>query len=132
MTRYMLPSHSGIQFESSRRLESESVPGAVFWVRKVSLAQRIDLFTRVRELTQKHEFLRSGNQAEQMEGALGDLLTVRMFVEWGLERVEGLRIDGQDASVSLLIEKGPEELCAEVASAVQSGCGLSEEERKNC
>jgi hypothetical protein len=131
MTKYMSPSHSGSQFESSRRLESQSVPGTVFWVRKVSLSQRIELLTRVRELTQKHEFLSAGNPEEQMEATLGDLLTVRLFLEWGLERMEGLQIDGQDPSVSLLIDRGPEELCGEIAGAIQKECGLFEEERKN-
>ena len=131
MTNSMLPSREDLQFESTRRLESQSVPGAVFWVRKTSLAQRIELLTRVRELTRKYEFLRAGGPAEQTEASLADLLTTRLYVEWGLERVEGLSIDGQDASVSLLLEKGPEELCAEIAHAVQKECGLSEEERKN-
>jgi len=127
----MLPSHKGYQFESSRRFESQSAPGAVFWVRKTSLAQRIELLTRVRELTRKYEFLKAGAPAELMEASLCDLLTAKLYVEWGLERVEGLSIDGQDASVTLLLEKGPEELCAEIAHEVQKECGLSEEERKN-
>jgi hypothetical protein len=131
MTNYMLPSHSGIHFESNRRRESQSVPGTVFWIRKTSLVQRIELVTRVRELTRKYEFLKAGDPTEQMEASLADLLTTRLYIEWGLERVEGLSIDGQDASVSLLLEKGPEELCAEIAHEVQKECGLSGEERKN-
>ena len=131
MTNSMLPSHKGSQFESSRRLESKSVPGAVFWVRKTSLVQRIELLTRVRELTRKYEFLQAGGSAELMESSLGDLLTTKLYVEWGLERVEGLSIDGQDASITLVLEKGPEELCLEIAREVQKECGLSEEERKN-
>src|SRR5271167_1801820 len=131
MTNSMLPSHKGFQFESSRRLESQCVPGAVFWIRKTSLAQRIELLTRVRELTRKYEFLTAGGSAELMEASLGDLLTTKLYVEWGLERVEGLSIDGQDVSMTLLLEKGPEELCVEIAQEVQKECGLSEEERKN-
>ena len=131
MTNSMLPSHKSFQFESSRRLESQSVPGAAFWIRKTSLAQRIELLTRVRELTRKYEFLMAGGPAELMEASLGDLLTTKLYVEWGLERVEGLCIDGQDASTTLLLEKGPEELCLEIAQEVQKECGLSEEERKN-
>jgi len=127
----MLPSHKGSQFESSRRLESQSVPGAVFWIRKTSLGQRIELLTRVRELTRKYEFLKAGGPSELMEATLGDLLTTKLYVEWGLERVEGLSIDGHEASVTLLLEKGPEELCVEIAQEVQKECGLSEEERKN-
>lgn len=131
MTNSILPSHNGFQFESSRRVESQSVAGAVFWIRKTSLAHRIELLTRVRELTRKYEFLNAGGPAELMEASLGDLLTTKLYVEWGLERVEGLAIDGQEASVTLLLEKGPEELCLEIAREVQKECGLSEEERKN-
>jgi hypothetical protein len=127
----MLPSHKGFNFESSRRVESQSVAGVVFWIRKTSLAQRIELLTLVRELTRKHEFLKAGEPSEVMEASLADLLTTRLYIEWGLERIEGLSIDNQDASVSLLLEKGPEELCLEVAGEVQRQCGLSEEERKN-
>ena len=112
MTNSMLPSHKGFQFESSRRVESQSVPGAVFWVRKTSLAQRIELLTRVRELTRKYEFLSAGDPAELMEASLGDLLTTRLYVEWGLERVEGLSIDGQDASVTLLLDEEDRRNCA--------------------
>jgi hypothetical protein len=131
MTNSILPSHNGFQFESSRRVESQSVVGAVFWIRKTSLSQRIELLTRVRELTRKYEFLNAGGAAELMEASLGDLLTTKLYVEWGLGRVEGLAIDGQEASVTLLLEKGPEELCLEIAREVQKECGLSEEERKN-
>jgi hypothetical protein len=131
MTNSMSPLHEGLHFASSRRVESASVPGAAFWVRKISLAQRIDLMTRVRELTRKYEFLKAGGPVELMEASLGDLLTTKLYVEWGLDRVEGLSIDGQDASVTLLLDKGPEELCLEIAQQVQKECGLSEEERKN-
>ncbi len=131
MTNCMLPSHKGYQFESSRRVESQSVAGVVFWVRKTSLAQRIELLTRVRDLTRKYEFLKAGEPAELMEASLGDLLTTKLYVECGLERIEGLSIDGEEASMTLLLEKGPEELCIEIARAVQKECGLSEEEIKN-
>lgn len=131
MTNSILPSHNGFRFESSRRVESQSVAGVMFWVRKTSLAQRIELLTRVRELTRKYDFLNAGGPTERMEASLGDLLTTKLYVEWGLERVEGLSIDGQNASVTLLLEKGPEDLCLEIAQEVQKECGLSEEERKN-
>jgi hypothetical protein len=52
-------------------------------------------------------------------------------VEWGLAELEGLSIDGQAATVELLIDKGPEELVDEIVSALQAEIGLSEEERKN-
>ncbi|MCS7042140.1 MAG: hypothetical protein NZR01_05055 [Bryobacteraceae bacterium] len=53
------------------------------------------------------------------------------YIEWGLLRVENLRIDGEECTARLLIERGPEELAREIASAIRSECRLSGEERKN-
>lgn len=119
------------QFESLRRIDSVSVPGVSFCVRRVSLAQRIELLTAARELLRRYEFLSAGTEPERLEGALGTALATRLYVEWGLAKVEGLRIDDAECTAAVLIEKGPEGLCAEVAAAVQRELGLSEDERKN-
>jgi hypothetical protein len=55
----------------------------------------------------------------------------RLFLEWGLESVRGLEIDGEDATVASMIDRGPEELVHEALSIVKAECGLSETERKN-
>ena len=119
-------------YESVRRIESKTAPGVSFWVRRVSLAQRIDLLTSVRELLRRHEFLSAGTDSDRIESALGTAVATRLYVEWGLLRVEGITIDGSECTPNLLIEKGPEELSAEIAGAVQHELGLSEDERKNC
>jgi hypothetical protein len=48
-----------------------------------------------------------------------------------LAQIDGLEIDGQPATVDLLIEKGPEQLVAEIAVQIRHECGLTDDERKN-
>jgi hypothetical protein len=55
----------------------------------------------------------------------------RVYLEWGLEAVEGLTVDGETATPALLIDRGPAELAAEILARIRSECGLSEDERKN-
>jgi hypothetical protein len=125
------PSPRKASYSSLLWRESKTIEGARFAIKRVSLAQRLELNKRVRELTLRHEFLKAGPAADQLEATWADLLVQKLYVEWGLAELEGLSIDGQAATVELLIEKGPEELVAEVVSALQAEIGLSEEERKN-
>jgi hypothetical protein len=119
-------SYASLSWHSSKRIE-----GVCFAIRRVSLAQRLELNKRVRELTLRHEFLKAGPATDQLEAAWADLLVRKLYVEWGLARLEGLSIDGETATLELLIEKGPEELVDEIVSVIQEEIGLSEEERKN-
>jgi hypothetical protein len=120
------PDHSSLMWH-----DSQTVPGVRFALRRVSLAQRIELARSVRDLTLKHEFLKAGDTAEQLESSLADLLARRLYLVWGVDRLEGLRIDGEPATVEMLIDKGPDELSDEIVDAVRRELGLSEEERKN-
>jgi len=129
--RFLSRSRKETNFNTERWFDSETVPGVRFAVRRPSLAQRIELTRRVRDLLLNNEFLASGSEPEKLEAALGDLLVRRLYLEWGLANIEGLRIDGEIATVDNLISGGPEALAEEVASRIQLECGLSEEERKN-
>ncbi|HEY7306507.1 MAG TPA: hypothetical protein VH601_20445 [Bryobacteraceae bacterium] len=111
--------------------DSETIPGVRFGTRRVSLAGRIELLKRVRELTLRYEFLKAGDSAEQAEASLSELLVQQLLLGWGLMEVNGLTIDGQPATRTSLIESGPEVLSDEIAEAVRREIGLSEEERKN-
>ena len=62
---------------------------------------------------------------------LSELLVMRLYLEWGLEKHRGLTIDSESATVASLIEKGPEVLAAEMAQVIQAESALSREERKN-
>jgi len=54
-----------------------------------------------------------------------------VYLEWGLEEIEGLTIDGEQATPQALIEKGPMDLAREILGRIKRECGLSEGERKN-
>jgi hypothetical protein len=117
--------------ESIVRVESRSIPGVSFLVLRMSLARRIDLTKRIRELGRKCEFLEAGGPDEQMEAAMLSQELDRIYVEWGLEGIEGLEIDGSPATPESMILRGPEGLCREAVDAVKAECYLSGEERKN-
>ena len=55
----------------------------------------------------------------------------RVYLEWGLEEIQGLAIDGEVATPAALIEKGPLDLAKEVLGRIKRECGLSEDQRKN-
>jgi len=118
-------------YQSLLWLESETVPGVEFSIRKMSLAQRLELSSRVRGMTLRNEFLRSGALSDQMEANVADLLVQKLYVEWAVADLKGLRIDGQPASLITLIDRGPECLVQEMAEAISAHLELSDAERKN-
>jgi len=131
MTRSLSLLRKPARFESTRWVASESVPGARFAVRKPSLGQRIELTRRIHELMLRHDYLRAGTETDKLEASLAELMVQQVYLEWGLKEIEGLEIDGERATVESLIEKGPEELAAEIAGCVLRECSLTEDERKN-
>lgn len=131
MMKSISRSHRPARFDSLRWVDSETVAGVRFAVRRPSLGQRIELTRRVHEMTLRHEFLKAGAESEKLEAALGELLVQQLYIEWGLKAIEGLEIDGEAATPAALIDRGPEELAAEIASYVVHECGLTEDERKN-
>jgi hypothetical protein len=54
-----------------------------------------------------------------------------VYLEWGLEEIQGLAIDGESATPAALIEKGPLDLAKEMLVRIKRECGLSEDQRKN-
>jgi len=121
-----------VDYESAVRIDSQAVPGVTFFLNRVSFGRRMELSKRVREISQKTEFLEAGNAAqEKIEAGILAQQIDAMYLSWGLVSVEGLNIDGEAATVAHLIEKGPEELTREIVSTIKGQCGLSEAERKN-
>jgi hypothetical protein len=110
---------------------SQVMAGVRFAVRRVSLQQRIELNHRVRELTMKHEFLKAGDPAGQLEAALSGLLVAKLYIEWGLNAIDGLLIDGQKATAASLIAGGPADLGDEIVQTIQAEIALTDDERKN-
>jgi hypothetical protein len=107
------------------------MPNVRFALRKISLANRLDLMHQVRELCLRHDFLRSGDAAQQAEATLAELLVKRLFLEWGLTAIQGLTIDGKPATVDAVVRSGPEDLSQEIFDQIHQELGLTEQERKN-
>lgn len=118
-------------YESVQWHQSQVITGVRFAVRKISLASRLELIKKIRDLCLKHEFLRSGDRTEQSEGTLADLLVEKLYLEWGLLAIKGLTIDGAAATIDSLIQSGPEVLTDEIVARIRFELGLSEDEIKN-
>ena len=123
---------SNVHYDSVKTVESKAAPGVRFAIQRVSFGRRMDLSRRVRELSRRAEFLRAGSELdEKIEANILALEIDAMYLEWGLVRIEGLTIDGEAATGTQLLERGPEELAREVVASIQEECGLTEAERKN-
>ena len=129
--KFTLPLHRDVAYSNVLWRESRKVPGVRYAIRRISVANRIELGYRARELALKHDFLRAGDTMEQIEATLADLLVRKLYLDWGLWEVKGLSINGRPATPQSLIEEGPEELGEEIAGDIRSQLGLSEDERKN-
>jgi hypothetical protein len=103
-----------------------------FEIRRMSLARRIQLAQSIRELAQRLEFHQAGETVnEQVEAAAIAMGIDRAYLEWGLVRLEGMRIDGRQATAGTLFSAGPEDLTREIVNRIKSECGLTDDERKN-
>lgn len=121
-----------MEYWSKLTHRSESHPGVEYTIQRMSLGRRIDLGQRVRELGLKLEFLRAGDtMREQVEAGVLQNEIDRLYLDWGLIGVKGLKIDDVEAGPPLLIERGPESLTREILEAIKMELDLSEDERKN-
>ena len=122
----------GSPHESSVWCESASRVGVRFRIARISLGRRIELARRIRETGRRLEFVEAGSEVQdKLEGAVLQGELDRTYLEWALEAVEGLEIDGEAATPASLIEKGPLDLTLEILARIRAECGLSEAERKN-
>jgi hypothetical protein len=125
-------SPSGNKHESSAWFDAETFAGVRFRVARISVARRIELARRIREIGRKVEFLEAGQDPrEKLEAAVLAAEIDRVYLEWGLEEIEGLEIDGEAATPVVLIEKGPLDLAKEILARIKHESGLSEDRRKN-
>lgn len=123
---------SGNSHESSVWFDAETFAGVRFRVARISVARRIELARRIREIGRKVEFLEAGQDPrEKLEAAVLAAEIDRVYLEWGLEEIQGLAIDGESATPAALIEKGPLDLAKEMLVRIKRECGLSEDQRKN-
>ena len=121
-----------MEYNSTATLASVVAEGVSFTITRMSFGRRIELTRRIRELGRKVEFLEAGEDfREKIEATLVASEVDKLYIEWGLQQIEGLQIDGQAATPEILVSAGPEELCKEIVAAIRTECGLNEEERKN-
>ena len=119
-------------YRSTIKCASQAMPGVRFRIRLISLGRRIALAEAIRELAAEFDFQREGNSTEdQVKAASLAARIDRVYLEWGVVSVSGLRIDGEPVTVDRLFADGPEELTREIVGRIKRECGLSEEERKN-
>ena len=121
-----------VNYESVVEVESQVASGVRFTVAKMSFGRRTELMRAIRELARKVEFLEAGQDSgSKMDAALLRMEIDRLYVNWGLQAVSGLELDGVAASPAALAAAGPEELFREAVAAVRAQSGLSADERKN-
>jgi hypothetical protein len=121
-----------MEYASCLTRQSAIYPGVEFVIARMSLGRRIELGRRIRDLGLKGEFLAASTAVnDQLEAGLLEREIGRIYLEWGLVEVRGLRIDGQDASPQAVIALGPEDLATEITQAIRQELQLTGEERKN-
>jgi hypothetical protein len=127
-----VPRNGVFHYESVVSIDSKTMPGVRFAIHRISFGRRMELSRRVRELSRKAEFLEAGTEThEKIEANILAQEIDAMYLHWGLLSIEALIIDGEPATATRLLEKGPEDLTREIVCAIKGQCGLSEPERKN-
>ncbi|MCL5746619.1 MAG: hypothetical protein M1541_22260 [Acidobacteria bacterium] len=121
-----------MKYASTFKTKSKNWPEVTLEIAHISFGRRMELTRRIRELARKVEFHEAGGTArDRIEATLLAGEIDRTYLEWGLIGVEGLEVDGSEATPAELIQSGPEGLCQEALNLIKSECGLSEAERKN-
>lgn len=87
---------------------------------------------RVRQLSGQFEFERAGSSIDdRLQASLTAAAIDELYLSWGLISIDGLELDGREASPESLALCGPEPLCREIIAAIKRECALTEDERKN-
>jgi hypothetical protein len=108
------------------------MPGVDLVIGRITFGRRLELMRRVRDLAARLEYFDAGrDEKNRMEAGLLGAQMDQIYIEWGLEEIRGLMLDGFPATPESLLERGPEELVREALEAIKTECGLSETERKN-
>ena len=120
------------EWQSRRTVASKTAPGVEFVIARMTFGRRVELMKRVRDLAIRLEYFEAGREDKnRIEASLLSAQIDRLYVEWGVERILGLEIDGEPATPLSLVDSGPEDLLREALEAVRAECGLNEQERKN-
>ncbi len=118
--------------ESLKTIDSGTSPGVRFTVRRMTLGRRLDMVSKLKERTKQLEFHNAGDSTQDaLSGSLLACEIDRIYLDWGLESIDGLLIDGAAATTASLFDSGPETLCKEIIGAIKSEVFLGHDERKN-
>jgi hypothetical protein len=121
-----------MEYESEKRIQSKALPGVWFTIARMSFGRRIELTQRIWDLAGKAEHLEAGADVRgKLAAALVAAEIDGVYLRWGLRKVEGLTVDGEQATAELVATHGPEALCREVVAAIKAECGLNAAEAKN-
>lgn len=133
MTKWWSLLGETMTYESIVSVELKAAPGVKLTVRRMSFSRRLELTVALKDLLGRIEFIAAGekNPAQEAEAALLCGQVDREYVRWGIVAIEGLVLDGKQADVEDLLERGPEELVHEAVELVRREAGLSEKEAKN-
>jgi len=132
MTKSMSHLAEAVRYESTLQLHSSVYPTVSYRIRRPSFLRRSQLISQVRELGRSLQFLEaSPDIVEKLEAVRTRTEINRLYLQWGLESISGLLVDGEAATVELLLAKGPEDLTNEILEQIKRQCSLSEPEIKN-
>jgi len=121
-----------MQYQSRIDYQSETAPGVMFSVAKMSLGRRIELAKMLRDIGLRGAFHAAGSGIEdQIEASIAHHEIDRLYLKWGLIELKGLSIDGTPADPATVVDLGPEPLVAEILVAIRKETMISKEERKN-
>jgi len=119
-------------WQSNKTVASETISGVEFVIARMTFGRRLELMKRVRDLAARLEYFDAGREEKnRIEASLLGAQLDRLYIQWGLEEIRSLELDGEAATPQLLIDKGPEDLFQEILAAIKNECGLNEQERKN-
>ncbi len=94
--------------------------------------RRHRLMQELRALASEEAFHRADDEAtSDIAAAELQARIDEKAIRTALLAIEGLSIDGEEATVESLIENGPESLAREIAEAIAEESSLTEDERKN-
>lgn len=129
---WRLDSAAAVLWDSRKTVASESMPGVVLVIARMTFGRRLELMKNVRDLAARIEYFEAGrDEKNRMEASLLGAQMDRLYLAWGLEAVLGLSLDGEAATPESLVERGPEPLVQEALAAIRAECGLTETETKN-
>jgi hypothetical protein len=98
----------------------------------MSLLRRHRLMQELKALAPEQAFHKAhGEIGSDISAAELQARIDEQVIRAALLKIEGLRIDGEAATVESLIESGPENLAREIAEAIAEESSLNEDERKN-